>query len=267
MAEPELQDVSEADNAAEPELQGVSEADNAAEPELQDVSEAHDAAELGSQNVSEADDAADTLETLQAGRDRIERRLRQPIHVEKYHGRAGEIIEQAAEAGSYGYQAYLNDENLYAPFAHRLEWEIARWCQLRGPGSTAVSELLSIDGVSRFNYAINVANPRQVQAALGLSFKNSRELRKIIDQKLPNSRPRFHWATVKIQDETLDVFYRDIIQYIRALYGHAEFAKYLVFAPEKHYTDASCTTRLYHDMHTGKWWWATQVYINSHINR
>ena len=86
-------------------------------------------------------------------------------------------------------------------------------------------------------------------------------MRQIIDKSLPNSRPTFHRATVKIQDETLDVFYRDIIQCIRALYGHAEFAKYLVFAPEKHYADESYQTRLYHDMHTGKWWWTTQVFI------
>ncbi|KAF7373988.1 hypothetical protein MSAN_00611700 [Mycena sanguinolenta] len=33
----------------------------------------------------------------------------------------------------------------------------------------------------------------------------------------------------------------------------------LVFAPERHYADADKTVRLYHDLHTGKWWWATQV--------
>jgi len=26
-----------------------------------------------------------------------------------------------------------------------------------------------------------------------------------------------------------------------------------------HYLDADQTIRLYHDMHTGKWWWETQV--------
>ena len=91
--------------------------------------------------------APDTTETSQAGRNRIEEKLRQPIFVKKYPGRAGEILEGTAEGQSYGYGGYARDENLYAPFAHRLDWEIARWCQLRGPGSTAVSELLSIDGV------------------------------------------------------------------------------------------------------------------------
>ena len=60
-------------------------------------------------------------------------------------------------------------------------------------------------------------------------------------------------------DVTLQLFSRDILQCIRALYGSAAFARYLVFLPERHYRDANHTMRLYHDMHTGKWWWAVQV--------
>jgi hypothetical protein len=35
----------------------------------------------------------------------------------------------------------------WAPFSSRLEWEVACWAKLRGPGSTALSELLQINGV------------------------------------------------------------------------------------------------------------------------
>ena len=55
-----------------------------------------------------------------------------------------------------GYQQYADnfhaeENNLseWAPFSTRLEWEIARWAKLRGPSSTALSELLQIDGVSQ----------------------------------------------------------------------------------------------------------------------
>ena len=41
----------------------------------------------------------------------------------------------------------MPSENPWAPFNSKLDWEIARWAKLRGPGSTAVSDLLSIDGV------------------------------------------------------------------------------------------------------------------------
>ena len=33
----------------------------------------------------------------------------------------------------------------------------------------------------------------------------------------------------------------------------------LVFVPERHYADPEHTVRVYFDMHTGEWWWHTQV--------
>lgn len=48
---------------------------------------------------------------------------------------------------------------------------------------------------------------------------------------------------------------------MKALFGDAEFAPYLKFVPEKHYKDNTKSEHLYHDMHTGRWWWATQVFI------
>jgi hypothetical protein len=41
----------------------------------------------------------------------------------------------------------LNAENPYAPFTSQMDWEVAQWAKLRGPSSTAFSDLLSIDGV------------------------------------------------------------------------------------------------------------------------
>lgn len=55
----------------------------------------------------------------------------------------------------HGYQLYQDDlharadaGNPWAPFNSKIDWEIAHWAKLRGPGSTAVSELLNIGGVS-----------------------------------------------------------------------------------------------------------------------
>ncbi|THU81196.1 hypothetical protein K435DRAFT_571058, partial [Dendrothele bispora CBS 962.96] len=52
---------------------------------------------------------------------------------------------------------------------------------------------------------------------------------------------------------------RDIMECVRALYGSPDHSQYLCFMPERHYTDADKTRRLYHDIHTGRWWWDTQV--------
>lgn len=92
-----------------------------------------------------------------------------------------------------------------------------------------------------------------------MSYKNSRELNKIVDDNLASGRPRFTRREIIVAGEVFEIFYRDVIQCIRALYGDPEFAGLLVFAPEKHYADEAHTARVYFDVHTGKWWWETQV--------
>lgn len=97
---------------------------------------------------------------------------------------------------------------------------------------------------------------------LGLSFKNVRELDAIVDKDLSSGRPRFCQREIIVAGEAFEVFYRDVIQCVCALYGDPEFADILVFTPERHYADADHTTRVYFDMHTGRWWWDTQVSIS-----
>ncbi|KAG1820104.1 hypothetical protein EV424DRAFT_1472488 [Suillus variegatus] len=115
--------------------------------------------------------------------------------------------------------------NPYAPFNSQVDWEVARWAKLCGPTST------SIFGLTQYQ--------RIVHEKLGLSYKNSRELNKIIDKQLPG-RPK------------------ECIECVKALYGDPDFADFLVFTPERHYADKEQTVQLFHDMHTGKWWWNTQ---------
>jgi hypothetical protein len=61
--------------------------------------------------------------------------------------RAGQPVRQGEHRHSE-YSAELADqENEWAPFSSKLDWEIAQWAKNRGPSSTAFTELLSIDGV------------------------------------------------------------------------------------------------------------------------
>lgn len=94
---------------------------------------------------------------LGAGRQTIENQLRQPITVEKFSDRyadsnAGKpIVDHSITPSLFaGYTSgpQNSSANPYAPFRDKLNWDIARWAKLRGPGSTALSELLSIPGVS-----------------------------------------------------------------------------------------------------------------------
>ncbi|PIL32251.1 hypothetical protein GSI_05496 [Ganoderma sinense ZZ0214-1] len=161
---------------------------------------------------------------------------------------AGSPLSQQRESTFYEqYESASHDDddlnNDYYPFNSRLDWKITKWAKMHGPGSTAVSELLDIDDLVEL---------------LGLSFKNSRELNMIIDEKLASGRPRFIRREIVVAGESFEVFYRDVIQCVRALYGDPEFAGILVFAPERHYADPDHTVRVYFDMHTGRWWWDTQ---------
>jgi Plavaka transposase len=64
------------------------------------------------------------------------------------------------------------------------------------------------------------------------------------------------------------MYHHDIIECIRTLYRDPEFCTQLVFKPEQHYTDQNMTEHIYNDMHTGEWWWSTQVcnYFCIYIN-
>ena len=77
-----------------------------------------------------------------------------PVYVKKFGGQAGQPIHTSDNGGYSNYVEQLetgNQENIWAPFASRMEWEVAQWAKLRGPGSTSFSELLEIEGVSQIH--------------------------------------------------------------------------------------------------------------------
>ncbi|KAF9522133.1 hypothetical protein CPB83DRAFT_872088 [Crepidotus variabilis] len=143
--------------------------------------------------------------------------------------------------GSYS-SSLGSNSNPWAPFKSEIDWKFERWGKLRGPGSTALSELLAINGLVE---------------ALGLSYKNTDELNKVIDNSLPH-RPAFKRQEFVVAGESFELFARDIVKCLKALWGNPEFLPYLVFEAEHHYANGDQTIRLFHDMHTGRWWWDTQ---------
>ncbi|KIJ13120.1 hypothetical protein PAXINDRAFT_136381 [Paxillus involutus ATCC 200175] len=163
---------------------------------------------------------------------------------------AGSVISEGlTQTGYTTYHHQLQDDaNIWTPFVSRMDFNVAHWAKLRGPSSTAVSDLLQIPGFCE---------------ALSLSFKNARELNHIIDKKIPAQRPRFHRTEVVVAGEAFDLYFRDILECIRALFSDPEFAPHLVFRPERHYADEDQTMRLYHDLYTGRWWWDTQKKLDA----
>ncbi|KAI1784619.1 hypothetical protein LXA43DRAFT_976614 [Ganoderma leucocontextum] len=171
-------------------------------------------------------------------RQHVQERLLRKTFVVRFPGpHAGASISRQSESTSSSYGDYQNKVdarggNPYAPFQSAMDWKVARWAKMRRPGSTAVTELLQIE-----------------------------ELNTILDEEVPEGRPRFIRREIVVAGETFEVFYRDIIKCIRSLYGDPEFAGILVFTPERHYTDADHTVRVYFDMHSGRWWWDAQKAI------
>ncbi|KAI9450477.1 hypothetical protein BJY52DRAFT_1125915 [Lactarius psammicola] len=164
--------------------------------------------------------------------------------IKRFPGQAGAPIPNMGRStpGYEQLQEKLGLDNIWTPFQSQCDWEFARWAKNRGPTSTAVGELLAIDGV--------VEN-------LGLSYRNMRELNRIIDNEMP-ARPRFRCEEVEIGGENFKFYFREVVPCLRTLFGDPEFAKRLVFAPECHYQDSDHTVRVFSEMHTGKWWWSVQ---------
>ena len=77
-----------------------------------------------------------------------------PVYVSKFGGQAGKPLTTSSIHGVAGYSRYVEQtgshDNIWAPFNSQLEWEIVQWAKLRGPGATAFTELLEIEGVSHY---------------------------------------------------------------------------------------------------------------------
>lgn len=63
----------------------------------------------------------------------------------------------------------------------------------------------------------------------------------------------------KADDFQYKVYYRDVVEVIRFFLGHKPFKDNLTYAPVKIKNDSDHT--VYNEMHTGEWWWETQLQI------
>ncbi|KAJ8496669.1 hypothetical protein ONZ45_g12368 [Pleurotus djamor] len=65
---------------------------------------------------------------------------------------AGRVYSRTLNGGHTN-EAYTTlsggGENLYHPFASKIDWEVAHWAKTRGPSSTAFTDLMQIEGVGQ----------------------------------------------------------------------------------------------------------------------
>ena len=96
-------------------------------------------------NPGQEEDLPSTHATFRL-RGGCEEDLKSHPFVVKFPGMAGISFTNNENADTYQDNAPAG--NPFAPFLSKLDWEVARWAKLRGPGSTAFSELMGIEGVS-----------------------------------------------------------------------------------------------------------------------
>ena len=82
----------------------------------------------------------------------FERPLANRPEIEEFGNQnAGTVYARVRRNGNQDYRQSISSTespNPYAPFSSRLDWEIARWAKMRGPGSNSLTELLRIEGMS-----------------------------------------------------------------------------------------------------------------------
>ncbi|KAF7799078.1 hypothetical protein EIP86_010308 [Pleurotus ostreatoroseus] len=141
-----------------------------------------------------------------------------------------------------------NSENPWHPFSSKLEWDIAEWAKESDTGDNSLTRLLTIPGV--------------VERLGLLSYKDARTLNRLIDHQLPNTPEWLHrYVALTDTAQQYDLYNRDILECLDTLHGNPLFADTMHYKPEKHFTDRSKTSRIYHGIHTARWMWKCQLKI------
>ncbi|PIL26404.1 hypothetical protein GSI_12165 [Ganoderma sinense ZZ0214-1] len=94
--------------------------------------------------VGEDNAPAPELPNIQTSQHRAQDQLRTKTYIDRFPGvHAGAPVHQRRELSAYD-KVDADEDNVYFPFQSRIDWEVGRWAKLRGPTSTAVTELLKI---------------------------------------------------------------------------------------------------------------------------
>ena len=106
-------------------------------PELDEPVDRHDAdGPMDDGNIDRRDDGQPNLHD---------------IFVQRFtHGRAGMPVDGNGISADEQYQSTLTPKtpnDVYTPFASKLDWEFAKWAKTSGISSTAITNLLKIEGV------------------------------------------------------------------------------------------------------------------------
>ena len=158
---------------------------------------------------------------------------------------------------------------MYSPFANDQEWELAQWLSRR-VGQKGIDEYLKLSMVStviEFNQLLS--KEIQVKNTGCLSFHNTYSYLKKVDQ-LPTG-PEWQCEVITAQgdimdengtclEEYLELWFRDPVECVRELLSNPAFVEFVLYAPERVYSDSEGKERIYDEMWSADWWWEMQVH-------
>ncbi|KAJ3500836.1 hypothetical protein NLJ89_g9614 [Agrocybe chaxingu] len=136
--------------------------------------------------------------------------------------------------------------NPFAPFATEMDWRVAKWVVEDGIGHQSFDRLLQIPGLWE---------------KLGLSFDNIRQLHQKIDNVIPERAGAWKAEDLFFNDQPdvpYTIRYRCPLEAVKSLWGDPSLAKYLVYRPQKVFSNENRKTRIYTEMWTGDWWHSIQ---------
>jgi hypothetical protein len=154
----------------------------------------------------------------------------------------------------------LHFNNIYYPFASRMEWELASWLSQGLLLQKAIDHFLHLEYVSSLA-ASDYDKTRfymQVTACL-LSFKSAKDLRSRMES-LP-AGPQWKSAEIKLDgyntESELTLYWRDGLEVIKHLYSNPIFAQSIAMSPYRMYEDDN--VRIYREFMSADEAWRIQV--------
>ncbi|KAK0223918.1 hypothetical protein IW262DRAFT_1547637 [Armillaria fumosa] len=136
-------------------------------------------------------------------------------------------------------ERFDKNEEMWAPFSSRDEWELAWWLLRSGISQKEIDTFLKLESIK------NNVNP---------SFENKRKLFQTID-RLPTG-PSWSCEVFEIRGDLLDEKGNPRVE--EELIGDAQFREHLWYAPKRVYTDDTGSSWVYSEMATADWWWNLQ---------
>ncbi|THG95975.1 hypothetical protein EW145_g7868, partial [Phellinidium pouzarii] len=173
-------------------------------------------------------------------------------YVEDYDGVAGMPMSDVVQPTRFEFLArnIPLDNSSFGPFVDEKEWDLVKWI-MKSLGKGTTDELLKTDFV----------HEREP------SFHNAHKLYQIIDSLPDSTAWKCDFIKVKgdvmnlngtPMTETYPLWQRDAIEIIQELIGNPTICNDIVYFPERAYTDAQGTCRIYNELWTTDWWWDKQ---------